>query len=307
MRKFWIFIFMISCFQLKAQEIFRIDQNPSVEVNNVQLTAPFTGGINAAQLETIDLTGDGIEEWVTWDINSRQLLVLKKEGENFLHLPELSYALPSDINGFLVLTDFDGDGKKDLFTSTALGIKAYKNTSTNSQISWQVAQNFLKLDGSGNIQTNNLDTPLIQDLDGDGDLDLVIFNFAGGDYMEFYKNTSVERKGIADIDGFAFGVSHWGNFEFCGCGDLSFGKTCQGQDLNSRKISEENDRILHAGGHSILYKDLDGDGVEDLLLGRDECDILYFLPNIGTSTTPTFESFSNTLPNYGDLPAFPLF
>jgi len=307
MRKFWIFIFLINSFQLNAQEIFRIDQQPEVWIKDILLTSPFTGGINASQIETIDLTGDGIEEWVTWDINSRQLLVFKKEGENFIHLPELSYSFPAGISGFLVLADFDGDRKKDLFTSTALGIKAYKNTSTGNQISWEIAQNFLKLDGSGNIQTNNLDTPLIQDLDGDGDLDLVMFNFAGGDYMEFYKNTSVERKGTTDIDGFAFGVNHWGNFEFCGCGDLSFGQSCSGTPLAKVDPDGENKRIEHAGGHSILYQDFDGDGVDDLVLGRDECSILYFLPNSGTSSEPLFKSFTNSLPNYGEFPEFPIF
>jgi hypothetical protein len=307
MRKFWIFIFLFSSFQLNAQDIFRLDQQPEVMVDDLLVSSPFTGGINAAQLETIDLTGDGVEEWVTWDINSRQLLVLKKEGDTFIHLPESSYSFPTDISGFLVLADFDGDGKKDLFTSTALGIKAYKNTSSGNQISWQIAQNFLKLDGSGNIQTNNLDTPLIQDLDGDGDLDLVIFNFAGSDYMEFYKNTSMERKGTSDIDGFAFGVSHWGNFEFCDCGNFSFGQTCSGSPLAKIVVESANDRILHAGGHSILYQDFDGDGIEDLVLGRDECSTLYFLPNSGTSLAPVFESFSNTIPDYGDLPNFPIF
>ncbi|WP_339874609.1 FG-GAP-like repeat-containing protein [uncultured Algoriphagus sp.] len=307
MRQICIFIFLLSSIHLNAQEIFRIDKQAEVEVNDVLLTSPFTGGINSAQIETIDLTGDGIEEWVTWDINSRQLLVFRKEGEKFFHLPELTYAFPTNISGFLILADFDGDGKKDLFTSTAFGIKAYKNTSNGSQISWDVAQNFLKLDGSGNIQTNNLDTPLIQDLDGDGDLDLVIFNFAGGDYMEFYKNTSVERKQSADIDGFEFPLTHWGNFEFCGCGDISFGKTCEGQDLNSRILSDENSKILHAGGHSILYQDFDGDGIDDLVLGRDECSTLYFLPNSGTSSEPIFSSFTNSLPGYGDFPEFPLF
>ncbi|MEB2775753.1 T9SS type A sorting domain-containing protein [Algoriphagus sp. D3-2-R+10] len=307
MRKFWIFIFLISSIQLKAQEIFRIDQHPEVEIDGVILSSPFTGGINSAQIQTLDLTGDGIEEWVTWDINSRQLLIFEKDGDNFIHLPELGYLFPADINGFLVLVDFDEDGKKDLFTSTALGIRAYRNTSAGNNISWEVAQNFLRLDGSGNIQTNNLDTPLIQDLDGDGDLDLVIFNFAGGDYMEFYKNTSIERKGTADVDGFAFGVDHWGNFEFCGCGEISFGKTCEGQDLNSRKEPYDGNRILHAGGHSILYKDFDGDGIEDLVLGRDECSVLYFLPNSGSSTNPVFTSYTNTLPGYGDFPEFPIF
>ncbi|WP_339752982.1 T9SS type A sorting domain-containing protein [Algoriphagus aquimarinus] len=307
MRKIWIFTFLLFSFKLSAQEIFQINQSPHVEIDGVNLSAAFAGGINSAQIQTIDLNGDQVEEWVTWDINSRQLLVFKKEGETFTHLPEMSYSFPTDISGFLVFKDFDGDGKKDLFTSTALGIKAYKNTTTGNQVSWGLAQNFLKIDGSGNIQTNNLDTPLIQDLDGDGDLDLVIFNFAGGDYMEFYKNTSVERKGTADIDGFAFGENHWGNFEFCGCGDISFGKTCSGQDLNARKFADENDKILHSGGHSILYQDLDDDGISDLLLGRDECNVLYFLPNSGTNETPFFTSFSNELPGFGPLPDFPVF
>ncbi|UZD21002.1 T9SS type A sorting domain-containing protein [Algoriphagus halophytocola] len=307
MRLFWIFTFLLINFQLKAQETFRMDQPPAANVDGVKLSSPFAGGINSAQIQTIDLTGDQVEEWVVWDINARQLLVFKKEGDSFIHLPELSYFFPTDISGFLVLADFDGDGKKDLFTSTALGIKAYRNTSNGAEISWEIAQNFLKLDGSGNIQANNLDTPLIQDLDGDGDLDLVIFNFAGGDYMEFYKNTSMERKGSADIDGFAFGENHWGNFEFCGCGDISFGKTCQGLDISGRKLNKESGKILHAGGHSILYQDLDGNGLKDLLLGRDECDILYFLPNSGTNEKPVFTTVSNELPGFGALPEFPIF
>lgn len=307
MRNFWIFIFLICSFPIHAQETFRLDQHPEVDYKDKTLPSPFAGGINSAQIQTIDLTGDEVDEWVIWDINSRQLLVFKKEGESFIHLPELSYLFPQDISGFLVLADYDLDGKKDLFTATALGIKAYKNTSSSDQISWQVTHNFLRLDGAANIQTNNLDTPLIQDLDGDGDLDLVIFNFAGGDYMEFYKNTSIERKGSADVDGFASSINHWGNFEFCGCGEISFGKTCSGRALGTRTNSDENSKILHAGGHSILYQDLDNDGIEDLVLGRDECDILYYLPNSGTSIAPLFNTFSNSVPEYGDLPEFPLF
>jgi len=307
MRKSWLLLFFFLTFTAKAQEIYSLENDLSIQIDGKTLASPFAGGINSAQIQTIDLNADGQEEWVIWDINSRQLQVFEKSEDQFTHLPELSYFFPSDITGFLKLVDFDKDGKKDLFTATALGIKVYRNTSQGTRISWALAQNFLRLDGSGNIQVNNLDTPLIQDLDGDGDLDLVIFNFAAGDYLEFYKNTSMERKGIPDMDGFAFPVRFWGNFVFCGCGNFTFGQTCTGSPIAPNARTETNQRIQHAGGHSILYRDFDGDGVSDLVLGRDECNSLFFLSNQGTEVNPLFNSFEKSLPEFGAFPEFPRF
>lgn len=288
-----------------GQTTFSLQNPPVFSPNGEELPSAWSGGINSAQIQLIDLNFDGDEEWVIWDINSRQLSVFEKEGDQFIHQPEWAYFFPTDISGFLVLADYDGDGMKDLFTSTARGIKAYKNTSSDGNISFEVARDFLPLDNGSNIQANNLDTPLIQDLDGDGDLDLVVFNFASGDYLEFYENTSVDRTGSPDIDGFAFPVTHWGDFEFCDCDDISFGQTCSGLEL--RIDTSENQKIQHAGGHSILYRDFDGDGVPDLLLGRDECDVLYFLPNRGTEGEPLFDGFFNEIPDLGPLPRFPIF
>ncbi|MCU0401728.1 MAG: T9SS type A sorting domain-containing protein [Algoriphagus sp.] len=307
MQKFLVLIFILTASPAFAQAIFEWDQSKSVRVDGQDVPVGFSQGINSAQIETIDLTGDGVEEWVVWDINSRQLQVFEKKGENFSLRPELAYFFPAEISGFLVLADFDRDGKKDLFTSTPQGIRAFRNTSSGTQVAWTLAQNFLRLDGANNIPANNLDTPLLQDVDGDGDLDLVIFNFAVGDFLEFYRNTSVERKGTPDIDGFAFPVRHWGNFEFCACAQISFGQTCDGRPLNSGNEPNEIARIQHAGGHSILYRDFSGDGIPDLLLGRDECSTLYFLPNSGTAASPRFTSFSTQVPGYGSLPQFPRF
>lgn len=307
MRKILVLIFLWFSTPALAQKIVELDQRKSIRVNEQVLSNGFSLGINSAQIQAIDLTGDGKEEWVVWDINSRQLQVFEKVGEQFRIRPELSYFFPSDVSGFLVLADYDRDGRKDLFTSTALGVKAYRNNSSGSQISWALAQNFLRLEGANNISANNLDTPLLQDLDGDGDLDLLLFNFAVGDYLEYYRNTSVERKGTPDIDGFAFPVRHWGNFEFCACNQISFGLTCDGRTLATPAAPLDQARVQHAGGHSLLYRDFTGDGIPDLVLGREECSTLYFLPNSGTAVSPRFTSFSNQVPGFGSLPVFPRF
>jgi len=307
MRKILVLILIWIATPLLGQKVVELDQGKTIRLKGQVLSNGFSLGINSAQIQTIDLTGDGKEEWVVWDINSRQLQVFEKKGEQFLIRPELSYFFPTDVSGFLVLADFDRDGKKDLFTSTALGIKAYRNTSSGSQISWTIAQNFLRLEGANNIPANNLDTPLLQDLDGDGDLDLLLFNFAVGDYLEYYRNTSIERKGSPDIDGFAFPIRHWGGFEFCGCGQISFGLTCDGRTLATPASPLDQARVQHAGGHSLLYRDFTGDGIPDLLMGREECSTLYFLPNEGTSSNPKFAFFSKELPGFGSLPEFPRF
>lgn len=307
MQKILVLIFLSICSQTFAQTVFDWDQSKSVRVNGQTVPIGFSQGINSAQIQTVDLTGDGVEEWVVWDINSRQLQVFEKIGGDFRLRPDLAYLLPTEISGFLVFSDFDGDGKKDLFTSTPLGIRAFRNTSSGIQVSWAIAQNFLRLEGANNIPANNLDIPLIQDVDGDGDLDLVIFNFAVGDFLEFYRNTSMERKGTPDVDGFSFPIRHWGNFEFCACAQVSFSQTCDGRPLGPNIQIDEGARILHAGGHSILYRDFTGDGVPDLLLGRDECNTLYFMPNSGSSDNPKFTSFSTEVPGFGNLPVFPRF
>ncbi|MEX2593746.1 MAG: T9SS type A sorting domain-containing protein [Anditalea sp.] len=296
-------------FQVEAQKAFQFAATLPVNISERSLPFPFAGGINSAQIQQVDVNGDGQEELVVWDRNADNLLVFEKNEGQFIHNPLYTYYFPDDINGFLILADFDKDGKKDLFTSSPFGIKVYKNITGDStyMLQWKVAQNYLKLENNANFQTNSLDIPAIMDIDGDGDLDIVTFNFASGDFLEFYQNTSIERKGVPDIDGFASAITRWGGFEFCGCENFSFGQTCSSSPILKTRPLDETLKVEHAGGHSILLHDFNGDGVLDMLMGQDECNSLYYLVNEGSNLSPDFNSFSRNLPQLDPLPEFPVF
>lgn len=295
--------------QVEAQKVFQFGHGLRLNGTGNEAQTPFAGGINAAQIQQMDVNGNGQDELVVWDKNAGNILVFEKTTGKYLHNPILSYYFPEDVNGFFILEDFNGDGKKDLFTSSPFGIKVYENITETSRTipKWEVAQNFLKLDNGSNLQVNPMDIPAIIDLDKDGDLDIISFHFASGDYLEYYQNTSVERKGSADLDGFAPGIAWWGGFQFCGCDNFSFDSTCSGRPLLKTSPEEINLRVNHAGGHSLLLHDFNDDGSLDILMGQDECNRLFYLPNDGSNRSPDFNSFSTDLPGMGPLPEFPVF
>ena len=80
MRKILVLIFLGFTTPALAQKIVELDQRKSIRVNEQVLSNGFSLGINSAQIQTIDLTGDGKEEWVVWDINSRQPQAFEKVG-----------------------------------------------------------------------------------------------------------------------------------------------------------------------------------------------------------------------------------
>ncbi|WP_375584012.1 FG-GAP repeat domain-containing protein [Cyclobacterium xiamenense] len=312
MRQFNLILFLSFFLVLRtpAQDLFRLTgDTPTVTVSGQEIPMPFAGGINAAQVQAFDLNGDGREELIIWDINAGRIHAYEHRENGYRYFPGAAYYFPDDVNGFLLLADFNGDGKKDLFTGSPFGIKAYRNegVSADQFPEWVVESDFLRLENGSNLTANILDVPLIEDLDGDGDLDILTFNFATGDYLEFFKNTSIERTGQPSVDGFAAAVARWGRFEFCDCGSISFGITCAGQPIADREPTPDLLRTLHSGGHTLLYRDFDNDGTRDLLIGQDQCSVLYFLPNEGSDTEPVFEEFTTSLPGFGPLPEFPIF
>lgn len=190
------------------------------------------------------------------------------------------------------MRDFNGDGKKDIFTGDALGIRVFKNVTPAGELpQWE---QFFFFSGSSksaalltkgfsgkiNLQLQYDDLPSFVDVDGDGDLDILNFRYVGEGSVEFHKNFSKERYNSYDSLDFERITQSWGNFIECQCGEVAFnGDPCSGSG---------GGRIEHAGGKSVFAIDIDNDNDQDVLFSEAGCNNLFLLINEGDNQNPVF-------------------
>jgi hypothetical protein len=168
--------------------------------NGDTLRNAWTGGINAGQYSTIHLNNDGIEDLVVFDRTTNKLTAFTADPYQntyrYQHAPEYEQQFPKDLQFWMLMVDYNNDGKKDIFTHTSLGIRVYKNSSTADKMQWKLEADPLETQGfSGriNLYVASSDIPAIVDVDGDGDLDIFTFDDVGGS-VEFHMNRSKNRQ-----------------------------------------------------------------------------------------------------------------
>jgi len=303
-----LIFFLLLPFSLQAQYYFEYEQSVPIIKNDTLLTHAWAGGLNAGQYNTIDLNADGTQDLVIFDRTSNKLKTFLGVNRKYKYAPEFEQLFPKNIRNWILLADYNCDGKKDIFTSSRFGMTVYQNTTgENGPLSWKnVADPVLTQGSSGkvNLQVNGTDIPGISDLDNDGDLDILVYNFAVGGFIEHHKNLSMETHGDCRELLFERITRQWGNFEECDCNKFAFGQRCA--ELEG-KASIEPTKYVHAGGKSILTIDLDNDKDKDLLVGHETCTELYYMENVGTPEEALFTSFQNEIPNASTPANFHIF
>ncbi len=277
---------------LQAQFLYEIDQSILVTgESGTPLQLPWGGGLNGVQINTYDLDEDGQNDLVIFDRTANVVRTFLHQNNTYRYAPEYELLFPEGITNWLLLRDFNGDGRKDIFTGDILGIKVYINkTETGSPLQWE---QFYFYRGAGlpkspvlltkgttqkiTLQLNFDDLPSFVDVDGDGDLDLFSPRFVAESSFEFHRNMSVERYGITDSLDFERITTTWAGVQECGCGDFSF---------NNIPCETSGGKLEHAGGKSLLALDIDNDGDHDILFSEGECDQLFLFRNEGTDENP---------------------
>ncbi len=289
---------------LLGQNFLSITDIPVSDAGS-QLKNGWTGGLSAPQFSLCDLDFDGDEDLVIFDRYSDRVLPFLNNNGSYSYTPSYAALFPEPLENWLLMRDFNGDGRKDIFTSTSLGMEVYVNIGNAEQgLKWRkyndrspapspiLTQGFTSFI---NLQLNATDIPALDDIDSDGDLDILVFRFAGGSTVEWHRNMAIERTGSLDSMQFERVTSAWGGFRECICGTFAF---------NNEDCPISGGRPAHEGGKTLLTLDLDGDHDRDVAVSEETCDELFFLQNDGSSEDALFSTLLDN-PLEGESPFFP--
>ena len=276
MNKFVAFILVVFFTQECLAQVYQRNASIPVKREDYYLSMPWAGGINDGQFSSIDVNGDGVEDLFVFDrIGNRKLVFIQSsdvQGQSYyFHAPQYQDAFPQNLGNWVLLRDFNCDGLKDIYTNYQSGIVLYKNTtdvtgflSFEPYNAGQLIQSSYDL-GSGPftapLYCMSVDIPAIDDLDGDGDMDIVT-NTESSSGMYFYKSMQIEN---GDCN----------NPQFI-CANRCFGMVTEaaesfnlfiGDQFNCvLNVAQPRETNLHTGG-TILTLDMNGNGIHDILIG----------------------------------------
>ncbi len=302
-----VFFINLCSLMLQAQNSFVQTNAVPVMANHVALKHPWAGGMNSCQFSTIDLDQDGVKDLFVFDRtgNKTQTFINNNIAGtvSYTYAPEYESLFP-DLSYWVLLRDYNCDGKMDLFTYASGGIAVYKNVSdiTNG-LSFQLTEDLLNSFQDPNVTNlfvSPADLPHIGDLDNDGDLDILTFGLIGS-YMEYHRNYSVENGHGCDTLEFQLRNKCWGYFsESLANNAVMLDDTCSWNvnhpELRSQITGTMAREVRHAGS-SVLALDLDGDGDKDLLLGDISFNNLTMLENGGNTVNAYMVSQNNQFPS----------
>lgn len=282
---------------------FKFDSDLKIVQNGENLQNAFAGGLNAPQFSTCKLDNDGLEDLVIFDRTAQKLYTFLAQKDNsgkyfWKYSPQYENAFPK-IQNWILLRDYNRDGKKDIFTSSPSGIKVFQNTSSANLSFTLVADPIFSTGYSGrlNLYVNTTDIPSVADIDNDGDDDIVVFD-ASGNFLTYHKNFSVENYKNANVLEFKRIGDCWGGMLKEHFDDISFNQPCgeNPQPLSNPFPTNSNSKVLHSG-NSLLLIDLNGDGLKDMLYGHITQNRVASLMNVGT---PNQAKFNGGNYNYPD-------
>lgn len=264
------------------------------------LPKAWEGGMNACHFNQVDIDLDGNKDLVVFDKTGDKISCYRNSGlpgMNYTYMPEWEHLFPP-ASGWIQLRDFNCDGKEDFFAYAPAGIQVWKNVS-DTLLKFQLMTMLLNSwQGSGfsNIGLTYVDYPAIEDIDGDGDLDILVF-FGLGSYVQMHRNNSMELTGHCDSLIYQRAFNCWGDFaENASDNQITLNLDCPWKAWETDILNHQKDEAKHTGS-TMLLLDINGDSVKDLVLGDVDYLNLILLHNSGTRDTAHMASTDTLFPS----------
>jgi hypothetical protein len=293
----FILFFLFPGLLVFSQPDLQLDSSIVVKVAGNNLKFPWAGGLNFTNWGLLDLDNDGFKDLVVFDKSGSKIRTFindKVSGQaNYTHNSIYENKFPF-VNSWFATYDYNCDGLEDVFTydypGPGGGIRVFRNAGN-----MQFAQmgDYLKSDygtsGIFNVPDNGIGIPGLVDIDGDGDMDIIVFDVMAYN-IEYHQNQSKQLYGNCDSLAFTMVDKCWGKFNE---------GLCQVQlDVCPYPKITPTDSVMqtmHAGSGLMCF-DADGDGLIDLLEGDLSCDSVFFLSNKGIVSDAHMTSYTTLYP-----------
>jgi hypothetical protein len=187
-------IFLVNINLCLSQINFIKNDSISVSVNGINISNAWAGGLNFIQASSIDLNYDGIEDLFLFDRSGNKINTFINLGiqDSISYITDNSYRNKfPQLSSWALLRDYNNDGKKDIFSYTPGGFLVYKNSGNAIDglsfelVSSKVYSNYFS--DYIPLYVTSVDIPAIDDIDADGDLDVLTFS-VNGVYVEYHQN-----------------------------------------------------------------------------------------------------------------------
>jgi hypothetical protein len=308
-----LLLFLLVPFFAMAQPKFPIT-NVVVLRNGNPIQNAWAGGFNNPVFSEININGDNLKDLFVYDKAGWKAMVFLNTGSvghpSFTYAPQYERMFPTTLRDWAIMRDYNHDGVSDIFGNSPdaamnvwrgyqLGDGFLGYTQTYTDLTYSINDSI-----APTIFTYPDNMPVIMDINGDGDLDVLAPDIDGGINLDYYQNQAVDLGYSGDSLVFTLSAACqdqvWGYFteDVADCG-VSLGVSCK----KELPASPGGTRSLRHSGGACCGFHYRNDKVVSLLIADILCPNTKFLENGGDTSNAVITYADSIFPRY-DVPVY---